>query len=132
MSKLQIIFIIIFVILILGLFILPLLNRWMFNKLPRDQKIRILIKGAKSLAHFKNVSNGNTGILYFIKNKRKIIYFPWILADGQMICTRKNPFDHWDYPEEEQPINDDELVMLKEEIANYNKKSAVKIVFPDE
>ena len=46
-----------------------------------------------------------------------------------MLCTKENPFSNWDYPEEKQPINEDELKQLSEELEKYNKKSPVKIVF---
>lgn len=129
MTKFQIVFIILSVVIVLGLIVLPIINRRSFRNLPPDQKVRILIKGAKSLAHFKNVSNGSTGVLYFVKNKRKIISFPWILQDGKMLCKRQNPFEHWDYPEEKSALTDDELSQLKAELEKYNHKNAVKIEF---
>ncbi len=129
MTKLKIILIIISAIAVLGLIVLPIVNRRSFRNLPPDQKVRILIKGAKSLAHFKNVSNGTTGILYFVKNKRKIISFPWTLQEGKMICKRPNPFEHWDYPEEQALLTEDELSQLKEELEKYNHKNTVKIEF---
>ena len=55
--------------------------------------------------------------------------FPWILVDGAMLCTRKNPFEKWDYPEEQEPLTSDELAQLKDEIEKYNKKTPVKILF---
>lgn len=87
------------------------------------------MKQAKGLIYFKNVSRGSTGILYYVKNKRKILCFPWRLVDGKMVCIRKNPFAHWDYPEEKQPINEDELKQIMEELDKYNKKNLVKLVF---
>lgn len=117
------------VLVVLGVVIFPLINRRSFRNLPPDQQIRILMKEAKGLAYFKNVSKGSTGILYFVKNKRKILAFPWVLRDGKMLCTRKNPFERWDYPEEKELINDDELKQLAEELEKFNKKNPVKIVF---
>lgn len=123
------IIIIVAVVLVLGIIIFPLINRQQFRNLPFDQQVRILMKEAKGLAYFKNVSKGSSGILYYVKNKRKILAFPWVLSDGKMLCTRDNPFEHWDYPEEQEPLNEDELKQLKEELEKYNKKNPVKIVF---
>lgn len=117
------------VILTLGIIVFPLINRRQFRNLPFEQQVRILMKEANGLIYFKNISRGSTGILYYVKNKRKILAFPWSLDDGKMLCTRKNPFEHWDYPEEKQPLNEDELKQLTEELEKYNKKNPVKIVF---
>ena len=125
----QHIIIIVVVLIILGVVIFPLINRRSFRNLPPDQQIRILMKEAKGLAYFKNVSKGSTGILYYVKNKRKILAFPWILSDGKMLCTRTNPFERWDYPEEKEQINADELKQLADELEKFNKKNPVKIVF---
>ena len=131
MNETQIIIIVIAVILVLGIIVFPLINRRSFNKLPPDQKIRILMKEANSMAYFKNVSSGSTGVLYFVKNRRKILAFPWKLVDGHMLCSRKNPFEHWDYPEEQEVINDDEKKQFFEALETFNKKSPVKFVFPN-
>ena len=128
MTAAQIIIVVV-VVLVLGIVIFPLINRQQFRNLPADQQIRIIMKQAKGLIYFKNVSKGSSGILYYVKNKRKILAFPWVLYDGKMLCTRKNPFEHWDYPEEKQPLNDDELEQLKNELEKFNKKNPVKIVF---
>ena len=128
MTAAQIIIVVV-VVLVLGIVIFPLINRQQFRNLPVDQQIRIIMKQAKGLIYFKNVSKGSSGILYYVKNKRKILAFPWVLYDGKMLCTRKNPFEHWDYPEEKQPLNDDELEQLKNELEKFNKKNPVKIVF---
>lgn len=129
MTEAQIIIIVITVILVLGIIVFPLINRRSFNKLPPDQKIRILMKEANSMAYFKNVSSGSTGVLYFVKNRRKILAFPWKLVDGHMLCSRKNPFEHWDYPEEQAPLTEDEQKLTLAELEKYNKKSTVKIYF---
>lgn len=128
MTAAQIIIVVV-VVLVLGIVIFPLINRQQFRNLPADQQIRIIMKQAKGLIYFKNVSKGSSGILYYVKNKRKILTFPWVLYDGNMLCTRKNPFEHWDYPEEKQPLNDDELEQLINELEKFNKKNPVKIVF---
>lgn len=121
--------IIVAVILVLGIIIFPLINRWQFRRLPPDQQVRIIMKQAKGLVYFKNVSKGSSGVLYYVKNKRKILAFPWVLSNGHMLCTRANPFERWDYPEEQLPLNEDELKQLSEELEKYNKKNPVKIVF---
>lgn len=121
--------IIVAVVLVLGIIVFPLINRRQFRNLPPDQQIRILMKEAKGLVYFKNVSKGITGVLFYVKNKRKILAFPWVLEDGKMVCKRENPFERWDYPEEKQPLNEDELKQLSEELEKYNKKNPVKIVF---
>lgn len=129
MTTTEIVLIVAAVILVLGIVIFPIINRRSFCNLPPDQQIRILMKEAKGLAYFKNVSKGSTGTLYFVKNKRKILAFPWVIVDGKMVVTRKNPFERWDYPEEKEPLNEDELKQLMEEIEKFNKKNPVKIVF---
>ncbi len=121
--------IIVCVIILLGVVIFPLINRKQFRNLPREQKIRILMKEADSLSYFKNVSNGSSGTLYFVKNRRKILELPWKLVDGKMLCIRDYPFKRWDYPEDAVPISEEEQILLNKSIENFNKKSAVKIVF---
>jgi hypothetical protein len=123
------IIIIVVVIFVLGAIVFPIINRRQFRNLPADQQVRIIMKEAKGLIFFKNVSKGSTGILYYVKNKRKILCFPWVLSDGKMLCLRENPFDHWDYPEEKEPLNDDELKQLSEELEKFNKKNPIKIEF---
>ena len=110
------IIILVVVILVLGIIVFPLINRRQFINLEPDQQI-------------KNVSKGSTGVLFYVKNKRKILALPWVLDGGNMLCTKKNPFSNWDYPEDKQEINQDELAQLKDELEKYNKKNAVKIVF---
>ncbi len=117
------------VILVLGIVVFPIINRRQFRNLPPDQQVRVIMKQAKGLIYFKNVSKGSTGVLYYVKNKRKILAFPWVLCDGKMLCTRSNPFDQWDYPEDRQHLSDDEFNQLMQELENYNKKTPVKIVF---
>ena len=128
MTAIQIV-IIAAVILVLGIIVFPLINRHQFRNLSPDQQVRIIMKEAKGLAYFKNVSKGSEGVLYFVKNKRKILAFTWVLADGKMLCTRENPFERWDYPEEREPLNEDEFKQLMEELEKFNKKNPVKIVF---
>lgn len=115
------------VILILGFIIFPFVNKWQFNRLPFDQKVRILMKQAKGLIFFKNISNGKTGTLIYVKNKRKIYLYPWELRDGKMLCTRKALFEYWDYPEEKPAFQKDEIVQALSELEKYNKKNAVKL-----
>ncbi|MGN0534116.1 MAG: hypothetical protein ACI4IK_07125 [Eubacterium sp.] len=129
MTKLQIVLIIGAVLIVLGVIVFPLINRRSFRNLPPEHQIRIIMKEAKGLIYFKNVSKGTTGVLYYVKNKRKILVFPWALDGGNMLCTRENPFERWDYPEEREPLNADELNQLHEELEKYNKKSPVKLIF---
>lgn len=129
MTKAQIIILVVVAVLILGIAVIPLINRRSFRNMPFDQQVRILMKEAKGLTYFKNISKGSSGILYYVKNKRKILAFPWVIKDGNMLCTRKNPFDHWDYPEEQQPLNEDELSQIITELEKFNKKNPVKLVF---
>ena len=128
MTTAQII-ILVAVIFVLGCILFPVINRHQFRNLPPDQQVRIIMKEAKGLVFFKNVSKGTTGILYYVKNKRKILAIPWVLTDGKMLCTRDKPFAHWDYPEECVPLTEDELKQLLSELENYNKKNHVKIEF---
>ncbi len=121
--------IIIAVVLVLGIVIFPLINRAQFRRLPPEQQVRIIMKQAKKLIYFKNVSKGTTGKLYYVKNKRKILIFDWVLEDGKMVVYDEKPFERWDYPEEREPLNEDELRQLMEELKKYNKKNPVKLVF---
>lgn len=127
MSPSQIIITVV-VLLVLGIIVFPLINRKQFKNLPWDQKVRILMKEANSLVYLKNVSQGSKGSLYYVKNKRKILELTWELADGKMICTKENVPDKWDYPEEHEPLTEEEKVQFFEALKDYNKKSAVKFV----
>ena len=129
MKPYQIVLIVLAVLIVLGVAIIPAINRRQLKKMPIDQQIRILMQQANKLIYWKNISEGTKGTLVYIKDKRKILTFPWILVDGAMLCTRKNPFEKWDYPEEQEPLTSDELAQLKDEIEKYNKKTPVKILF---
>lgn len=119
-------------ILIFGIIILPLVNRWQFKQLPDDQKVLTIMKQANKLVYWKNVSDGRTGNLFFVKNKRKILVYPWYIDDrGRMVITKKNPFDHWDYPEDKAPLSEEEIKQARAELYAYSKKSSVKIIFND-
>ena len=131
MQAYQIILIIVLLI-ILGVIVLPLFNRRQFKKLPVDQQVLAIMKQAKTLIFWKNVSNGRTGNLFYVKNKRKILVYPWSIDEqGRMVILKKNPFDNWNYPEEKAPLNEDEIKQAREELYKYSKKSLVKIVFND-
>ena len=121
------IIILVVVILVLGIIVFPLINRRQFINLEPDQQIRLIMKEAKGLVYFKNVSKGSTGVLFYVKNKRKILALPWVLDGGNMLCTKKNPFSNWDYPEDKQEINQDELAQLKDELEKYNKRKLLKL-----
>ncbi len=131
MTPTQII-ILIAVILALGIVILPLFNRRQFKRLPADQQVLAIMKQAKKLVYWKNISNGRTGNLFYVKNKRKILVYPWALdKEGRMVILKENPFDKWNYPEEQEPLNDDEIKQAREELIKYSDKSVVKLVFND-
>lgn len=126
------IILIILAVLILVIIILPLFNRSQLKKMPVDQQILIIMKQAKDLVFFKNISSGRTGNLCFVKNKRKILVYPWILNEkGEMQITKENPFDRWDYPEDRPLLNADEIAQARKELINYSKKSSVRIVWND-
>lgn len=120
------------VILILGIIVLPVFNRWQFKRLPPDQQVLAIMKQANKLIFWKNISNGRTGNLFYVKNKRKILVYPWVIdEDGRMRILKDNPFDRWDYPEDKEPLNDDEIMQAREELYKFSKKSAVKVIFND-
>lgn len=131
MDKMQIIIIALIVIVFLGVLIIPSINKRQFKKMPFDQQIRILMKEANKLIYFKNISDGSKGNLIYIKNKRKILVYPWVLIDGKMLCTKENPFEHWDYPEEKPILTDDEIKQAIEELDKYNKNKPVKLYLQD-
>lgn len=131
MTSLQIIILILLIIL-LGTIILPLFNRRQFKRLPADQQVLAIMKQAKKLIYWKNVSNGRTGNLFYVKNKRKILVYPWALDEqGRMVILKKNPFDKWNYPEEQEMLSKDEINQAREELMKYSEKSLVKILFND-
>lgn len=126
------IWIIIFVVALLGIIIFPIVNRKQLKKMPYDQQIRILMKQADSLNYFKNISDGTKGALVYIKNKRKILYYPWILVNDKMICTRKNPYTNWDYPEDCPAFREDEIEQAKNALLDYNKHKKIKLYLQNE
>lgn len=126
------IIIIVAVVILLGVIVLPLFNRQQFRRLPYDQQILAIMKQANKLVFWKNISHGRAGSLFFVKNKRKILVYPWVINEnGQMLITKDNPFDKWDYPEEHEPLSADEIKQARDELYAYADKSAVKIVFND-
>lgn len=126
------IIIIVAVVILLGVIVLPLFNRQQFRRLPYDQQILAIMRQANKLVFWKNISHGRAGSLFFVKNKRKILVYPWVINEnGQMLITKENPFDKWDYPEEHEPLSADEIKQAREELYAYADKSAVKIVFND-
>ena len=127
MTKLQIAFIVAAVVIFIGIFVIPIINKYQLKRMTVEQQIRVLMKQADKLIFFKNISDGRKGNLIYIKNKRKILVYPWVLIDGKMLCTRKNPFDHWDYPEEKAPLTEDEKKQAAEELEKYNKNKPVKL-----
>lgn len=126
------IWLIIAAVLILGIIVLPLFNRWQFRRLPYDQQVLTIMKQAKGLSFFKNISHGRTGNLFYVKNKRKILVFPWVLdEEGRMVVQKENPFDKWDYPEDNPSLTQEEILHARDELRSYSDKSVVKLVFND-
>ena len=118
-------------VIILGIIVFPLINRYQFKKMPAEQQVRILMKQAKGLIFFKNISYGKEGKLVYIKNKRKIYIYPWVLKDGNMLCTRNDLYETWDYPEEKPAFSEEEKLQAVAELEKYNEKSLVKLCFED-
>lgn len=131
MSKLVIVLIVLLVVILFGVVVFPIVNKAQFKRMPFDQQIRILMKQSNKLIYWKNVSYGSKGSLFYIKNKRKILAFPWALIDGKMLCTKDNPFECWDYPEDKPKLNPDEVKQLVSELQKYNSKSVIKLYFKD-
>lgn len=127
MTKTQIIISVVSVLSVLSLIVFPIINKRQFSKLPVEQQIRILMKQAKKLIYWKNIGQGTKGSLVYIKNKRKILVYPWVLVDGKMLCTKANPFDRWDYPEDKPEFTEDEIKQALEELEKYNRHNPVKL-----
>lgn len=132
MTKLQIALIVLAVVLVFGIFVFPIINKQQLKKMPFDQQIRILMKQANSLIYFKNITDGTKGNLIYIKNKRKILVYPWVLIDGKMLCTKSNPFEHWDYPEDKPKFTENEINQALEELEKYNKNKPVKLYLQEQ
>lgn len=131
MTKTQIIISVVAVLSVLSLIVFPIINKRQFSKLPVEQQIRILMKQAKKLIYWKNIGQGTKGSLVYIKNKRKILVYPWVLVDGKMLCTKANPFDRWDYPEDKPEFTEDEIKQALEELEKYNRHNPVKLYLQD-
>ncbi len=114
------------IFLLLSTVIFPALNKKQFEKMPFEQQVRVLMKQATGLSYFKNISGGSSGTLYYVKNKRKIYSYPWVMKDGKMICTRGDLFEKWDYPEDALPFSDEERELAIKELEIFNKKNFVK------
>ncbi len=127
MTKTQIVILLIAVVAILGLIIIPIINKHQFKKMPVEQQIRILMKQANKLIYWKNIAQGTKGNLIYIKNKRKILVYPWVLVDGKMLCTKANPLEHWDYPEDKPALSNEEIAQALDELEKYNKHNPVKL-----
>lgn len=117
-------------VVLLGVFVLPAVNRFQFRRMPYDQQVLAIMKQAKGLVYFKNVSHGRSGSLFYVKNKRKILVYPWYLDEnGRMVIDSPDPFEKWDYPEEHPPLDADEREQAQKELENYARSSHIKIVF---
>lgn len=44
-----------------------------------------------------------------------------------MVCTKKTPYDNWDYPEERPAFREEEVLQAQKALADYNKHSSVKL-----
>lgn len=132
MTKVQIVILVVGIVLLLGIIVFPIINKIQFKRMPFDQQIRILMKQANKLVYWKNISYGTKGTLVYIKNKRKILAFPWVLVDGKMLCTKKSPFVSWDYPNDSPKMTDDEIKQAVEELDKYNSKSVVKLYLQED
>ena len=131
MNDKLLIIIALFALILLGIFVIPVFNRHSFDRLPFEQQVRVLMKQAKGLNYFKNISYGTKGTLIYVKNKRKILMFHWVLIDGKMLCTDNNPLSNWDYPEEKPSLTDDEVQLVHSQLDLYNKKQMVKFYLQD-
>jgi hypothetical protein len=127
MTKAQIIILVAVVLVVLGVIIFPQINKRQLKNMPFDQQVRILMKQANKLIYWKNIPSGTKGVLIYIKNKRKILVYPWVLIEGKMLCTKDNPFDHWDYPEEHPKMSDEEIIQARKELEKYNNKTSIKL-----
>ncbi len=127
MTKPQIVILVLAIVGVLGVIVFPLINKRQLKNMPVEQQIRILMKQADKLIFWKNIPQGRKGNLIYIKNKRKILVYPWVLIDGKMLCTKENPFDKWDYPEDSPTFTEDEIKQALEELEKYNKHSPVKL-----
>lgn len=127
MTKPQIVILVLVIVGVLGVIVFPLINKRQLKNMPVEQQIRILMKQADKLIFWKNIPQGRKGNLIYIKNKRKILVYPWVLIDGKMLCTKENPFDKWDYPEDSPAFTEEEIKQALEELEKYNKHNPVKL-----
>ena len=58
MKPYQIVLIVLAVLIVLGVAIIPAINRRQLKKMPIDQQIRILMQQANKLIYWKNISEG--------------------------------------------------------------------------
>ena len=99
--------------------------------MPADQQILLIMKQAKGLHYIRNVSGGKQGFLYYVKNKRKILVYPWVRRGRVRVITKKDPFDRWDYPEEQAPLTREERGQARQVLADYARRSNQRIVWND-
>ncbi|MGN0457917.1 MAG: hypothetical protein ACI4IL_02965 [Eubacterium sp.] len=126
MTPTQIVLLVI-VVVFLAVIVFPIINNRQLKNMPFEQQIRIIKKEADKLIYFKNISNGKSGNLVYVKNKRKMLFYPWVLVDGKMLCTKENPFDHWDHPDELPKMTEEEIIQAKQELEKYNQKNPIKL-----
>lgn len=119
------------VVLLLGLVLLPAFNRRQVRRMPQDQQILLIMKQAKGLHYIRNVSGGKQGFLYYVKNKRKILVYPWVRRGRARVITKKDPFNRWDYPEEQITLTPQEREQARQALADYARRSNQRIVWND-
>lgn len=47
------------------------------------------------------------------------------------VITKKDPFDRWDYPEEQAPLTREERAQARQVLADYARRSNQRIVWND-
>ena len=118
-------------VLLFGLVLLPAFNRWQVRRMPPDQQILLIMKQAKGAALHSQCIRRQTGLLYYVKNKRKILVYPWVRRGRVRVVTKKDPFDRWDYPEEQAPLTREERMQARQVLADYARRSNQRIVWND-
>lgn len=109
------------------LFVFPIINNRYWNSMTVEQQCLWLTKKAKKYVEFKNLSFGAEGKLFYVVNKRKVLIYPWMLKDGNMLVTKENAFDFWSYPD--RALTDEEIKKAKMDLEEFNEKSRVKLLY---
>ena len=56
---------------------------------------------------------------------------PWVRRGRVRVITKKDPFDRWDYPEEQAPLTLEERAQARQVLADYARRSNQRIVWND-